>query len=106
MRRERSQRKSAQPAASAPHAAPAGGRLSRSRPKREVHTAPMTCQEESSCPHQVSRAASSAWPKPAKTKKRIIMVMRATGFHFTQAETARAKRERKRIHAQLPRKRP
>ncbi len=42
--------------------------------------------------------------KPMKTKNTTISATRATGFHFTQAETASETRARTRIQAQLPTK--
>src|SRR6185436_1028588 len=63
---------------------------------------PMTCQAERSIPHLTSSAWLIVPPKPMSTKKRPIRVTRATGFHFTQAEIARARRERKTIQTQLP----
>src|SRR4051794_15882365 len=106
MRRESSQRASAQPVARVSQAVHAGccarRLLSVSRPKREVQILLIATVSDSRYPHQVSSVALSASAKPVSTKKTISSDTRATGFHFTQAEIASTTSETDRIQAQLP----
>src|ERR1700709_2869436 len=107
MRRERSQSASRQPRERVSQAAHTGvgwRSLASVWPTRLDHTSPIATCRDSSHPHQVLIVSLSALAKPVSTKKTISREIRATGFHFTQAEMARVTSETTRIQAQLPMK--
>src|SRR6476659_2444815 len=110
MRRERRAREIRQQAVRANQAAKSGMGLplkspgSIGSPNRRVHTVVMVGHRVIRKPHQVFWVALSTWAKPQGTSRRMSSEMRATGFHFTQADTARESRERTTIQIQLPTK--
>src|SRR5882724_461435 len=93
------ERKRRQAAARAIQAAQAGRSLGWERLNRLARTVSFNLPRLTRPPQRVSRAALMARPQPAMTKKTARRTMRATGFHFTQAEMARVKSESTTIHS-------
>ena len=79
---------------------------SRSALNRSTHTEPMSALMLNRCPHRVRCTAFTVAPNPPATKNTPNISAPAAGFHFTQAESARASIARTTIHTHEPKNKP